>query len=239
MANADRRDPLNTLRPQIYELDFARRCLFWPAAIGLHAYLRSLRIVIDPQSLANVASTPAPRLILVWHNHSLVMAEVLRRFFQPRNIHCLISPSKAAAWQVALFRTFRLNVIRGSSSRRGVQAMLEMRRCLRDGDEVAISPDGPAGPCYHFQPGAFLLAQRARVPALLCHLQYHSAMRLNTWDRHWIPLPFSRVDFSTQLIPATDPLWQLPLAEGCDELQRRMRRLLTIAVSPVRPLERA
>lgn len=206
--NGSQPDPFNTLRPTIYRLSNWQRLLFWPVALGIHAWCRTWRMRLDDDSRQLLDRTGSPRLILVWHNRSFLSPEVFRRAFHPERIHCLISPSRAAAWEVALFDTFRLRSVRGSSSRRGVQAMRELVRALRNGMDVGISPDGPSGPACVVQPGAVRLARMAKAPLILCQSQCRQAVRLGTWDRHLIPLPFARLDITIEVIETDDPIWQ-------------------------------
>lgn len=206
--HGDSHDPFNTKRPTVHELNPCQRLLLFPIAIFLRLYFRTWRIRLDEASRDLLDSTPRPRLIIVWHNRSLPMPEVFRRWFEPEHLNCLISPSRMAAWEVAFFRYFRLRTIRGSTTRRSIQAAREMIRELRAGNDVGISPDGPSGPLYHFQPGGIAIARKAHVPILLAIPNCRFARRLKTWDRHMVPLPFARIDLSLRVLSPDDPVWE-------------------------------
>jgi lysophospholipid acyltransferase (LPLAT)-like uncharacterized protein len=210
--SAHAHDPFNTRRPEVHELRGWRRVVLWPVAVLLQLYFRTWRIRLDADSAEALAATGPPRLIVVWHNRSLPMPEVFRRRFDPARVTCLISPSRMAAWEVAFFRRFRLRVVRGSTTRRSIPAAIELLRALRAGHDVGISPDGPSGPLYSFQPGAVAIARKAAVPLLLVIPNCRAALRLPTWDRHLVPLPFARIDLAVRSIPADDPLWCAPNA---------------------------
>ena len=81
-----------------------------------------------------------------------------------------------------------------SSSRRGRQALLELTTWSERGYDLAITPDGPRGPCYEVQAGVMSLAQITGRPIIpfSYHLQWK--LRPRTWDRFQIPLPFSRCE---------------------------------------------
>lgn len=88
---------------------------------------------------------------------------------------------------------FGVQPVRGSSSKRGAQAMLELSQFAEQGYDVALTPDGPRGPRYVCKEGAIYLAQMTGlgiVPA-----SYHLGWKicLKSWDRFQVPLPFSRV----------------------------------------------
>lgn len=215
----DDHDPFNTKRPEVYDLKGLQWLLFYPAAWGLWLYYRSFRWRMDEETKRQLAALPAPRLIAVWHNRSLVAAEWLRMTFDPPRFACLISPSRMAAWEVAFFRFLKLKVIRGSSTRRSVQAAIEILRALREGNDAGISPDGPSGPLYSFQEGAITLARKAGASMVVLSLNAGAAYRARTWDRHLIPIPFARVDVLVRIIEPDDPIWEKPDAEVAAEVR--------------------
>ena len=88
---------------------------------------------------------------------------------------------------------FGLGAVRGSSSRRGVAALIGLKRALIDGHDVCLTPDGPRGPRYQIQAGFVKLAQASGSPVVPVHVRFSSAWRLKSWDRFVIPKPFSRV----------------------------------------------
>ncbi|HJU75821.1 MAG TPA: DUF374 domain-containing protein, partial [Gemmatimonadaceae bacterium] len=83
--------------------------------------------------------------------------------------------------------------IRGSTSRGGAKALVEIARTLGRGIEVAITPDGPRGPVHTIAPGVVYAARRANVPVIPIGVRASNAWRLNTWDRFMIPKPFARI----------------------------------------------
>jgi lysophospholipid acyltransferase (LPLAT)-like uncharacterized protein len=96
---------------------------------------------------------------------------------------------------------FGLIPARGSSSRRGAAALLDLVRHTRSGCDIAITPDGPRGPRYQAQEGIIVLAQVTGLP--IVPVAYHLSWKkvLPSWDGFQIPLPFSRceVTFGTPL----------------------------------------
>jgi len=83
---------------------------------------------------------------------------------------------------------------RGSSSRRGAQALIELASWLSEGYDIALTPDGPRGPCYKLSPGLVLLAKNDGNPIMPLAVRYHDSWKLKSWDQFRIPKPFSRVD---------------------------------------------
>ena len=115
----------------------------------------------------------------------------------------LVSPmslSKDGDLQVEVMRHFKISAVRGSTSRGALSALRGLLRWLKEERGVVlIALDGPRGPYAHISPGALYLSKRLELPFWFCHVQCSRAIRLKTWDRFIIPLPFSSVEVHTYL----------------------------------------
>ena len=70
----------------------------------------------------------------------------------------------------------------------------DMARLGREGASVVVSPDGPLGPYRRAKPGALIVARESGIPLQPWAVAIRPAFRLNRrWDRHIVPLPFSRL----------------------------------------------
>ena len=153
----------------------------------------TLRYVIDDRG-GLIARSPHDTAIgAVWHNRLLIMPLVLRRFLSHRHGAALISASRDGAYIAELVQRIGFDVVRGSSSRQGATAMLQLGELLASGRDVVIAPDGPRGPVYELGPGIVLLAQKSEAPVFPLHLEYSSCWRVKSWDRFILPRPFSKV----------------------------------------------
>jgi lysophospholipid acyltransferase (LPLAT)-like uncharacterized protein len=101
---------------------------------------------------------------------------------------------------VAFFKIMGLHAVRGSSSKRGASALIELTRNMKDGRNAGVTPDGPKGPRRVCKPGAVALAKLTHSPFLLLGINFHSAIKLKSWDEFSIPLPFSKVDIHFETI---------------------------------------
>jgi lysophospholipid acyltransferase (LPLAT)-like uncharacterized protein len=104
----------------------------------------------------------------------------------------LTSPSKDGAVIAAVMRRFGLDSVRGSSNKRAAQSLVECRRRLLSGLDLAITPDGPRGPVYVAAPGVLQLARLTQCPVMPVRVEYSRKWELKSWDRFQIPKPFSR-----------------------------------------------
>jgi hypothetical protein len=106
----------------------------------------------------------------------------------------LVSASKDGALLARTLEWFRVQPVRGSSSRRGAQALRELTTWAERGCDLTITPDGPRGPCYQIQDGITSLAQLTGLPIVPVSLNLNWKIRLKSWDRFQIPLPFARCE---------------------------------------------
>lgn len=89
--------------------------------------------------------------------------------------------------------------IRGSSANKdkadrakgGSQALRDGLKQLKVG-ALGVTPDGPRGPVRVMAEGFPLMARLSGAPVLLIGLSCNPAIRLNSWDRALVPLPFGR-----------------------------------------------
>ena len=88
---------------------------------------------------------------------------------------------------------FGWETARGSSSRGGVRALLELVREVSSGRIGAHIVDGPKGPPGVVKPGLMLLAQRSGAPILPVFVGSRPRFRMPSWDRMHVPLPFARI----------------------------------------------
>jgi len=139
-----------------------------------------------------------PAIFALWHNRSALAPVVYRRFIRARwperRLTAMASASKDGAIAARVMELFGARTVRGSSSRRGPQAMAELIDAARGGFDLAITPDGPRGPRYHVQAGVIALAQYSGLP--LVPVSYHLSAKkvLRSWDGYQVPLPFGRCE---------------------------------------------
>ena len=134
-----------------------------------------------------------PVIWCIWHNRMVGLATARRPVYPRRQGVVLTSASHDGAAIAAAVKVLGVGAVRGSSSRRGSAAIKELVRCVKRGLDVGVTPDGPRGPRYRLNPGVIKLAQVTQVPVMGFHVHFGAAIRLKTWDRFVIPLPFSKL----------------------------------------------
>ena len=149
----------------------------------------------DPHGLLNRGNVPEPAIFSIWHNRLSLCLVVYHRHVQRRQPHrrmaAIVSASKDGAFLSRILELFRVQPVRGSSSRRGPQALRELITWGEQGFDLAITPDGPRGPRYEVQDGVTSVAQVTGLPVLPVCYDLKWKLQLGSWDRFQIPLPFS------------------------------------------------
>ena len=178
------------------KLKIEGRLARWLVAFGfrlLQLWGRTLRYEIDDR--AGIVGRPVTEDYVgaLWHNRLLVFPLILRRFFPQRHGVALISASRDGDLLADAVQRFGYDVVRGSSSRLGASAILQLTQVLASGRDVVITPDGPRGPAYELGPGIIFLAQKSGAPVLPINLEYSRCWRLGSWDRFIVPWPFAKV----------------------------------------------
>jgi lysophospholipid acyltransferase (LPLAT)-like uncharacterized protein len=148
----------------------------------------------DPHGFLGHDVPPQPTIFVIWHNRLLLACELAPRRFREKVVF-LASRSRDGGYIADYLRRLGMQAVRGSSSRGGAQALLELRQHLEAGRLVALTPDGPRGPRYHVQDGVLWLARRTGAQIVPLAYNAMSHLEAKSWDRTHIPLPFSRGEY--------------------------------------------
>jgi lysophospholipid acyltransferase (LPLAT)-like uncharacterized protein len=141
------------------------------------------------EELARARQAGGAVVCAVWHNRLLGPLFVHRR----RRVGVVISRSRDGELISRVVRGFGYVPLRGSSSRAGASALIAVLRHLRQGLDVALTPDGPKGPRYTVQPGVTYAARRAGVPLVPVGVGMSRKLVFSSWDRFQLPLPFGTI----------------------------------------------
>jgi lysophospholipid acyltransferase (LPLAT)-like uncharacterized protein len=174
----------------------------WLAAtviyLGIRALAATIRFRLDDRSQL-FSGAPKEKLIFaIWHNRLALSPILYHRYvlkFSPeRRMAGMVSASRDGGLLSQIFEHFGFEAVRGSSSRRGPQALVEMTTRAERGYDLAITPDGPRGPRYEVQAGVISVAQLTGLPIVPASYHLNWKIRLKSWDRFQIPLPFARCE---------------------------------------------
>ena len=103
-------------------------------------------------------------------------------------------------------------MVRASSSRGGAAGLTKVMRALRKGRVVGLTHDGPRGPALVPKPGIALLGRLGGAGCFLLIPEFQPRalgfwpgfIRLGSWDRFHLVLPFARIKMLCIPIPSGD-----------------------------------
>ena len=145
---------------------------------------------VNKESSDRLASNEEKIIYAFFHGDMVPLLHIYRNsgFLIP------VSESRDGEIMARLLKNFGLDVVRGSSKRKGHKALLELISGMKRGKTVAVSVDGPRGPLHEVKPGVVFLAGLSKAPIVPVAV---SAKRFRivekSWDRLLIPAPFAEV----------------------------------------------
>lgn len=137
-----------------------------------------------------------PCVYALWHGESVMMPWLYVNKFPPEK-YCSVIVSKHGDGGIASAITESIGVVslRGSSNKGGAKALKAALSFVKKGGSVIITPDGPRGPYHSVADGVVAIAQMAKIPIIPVSCKASSAWQLKSWDKMFIPKPFSKIEF--------------------------------------------
>lgn len=155
---------------------------------------------------------PGRHVFAFWHANLLMMGVALKGC----RGYTLISKHRDGGFIAEALHLQGFRTIRGSSSRGGARALLQMVRLHRQENcDFGITPDGPKGPREVVKPGVIQLAKKTGLPVRPISYATSRYWRItSSWDHFYIPKPFSRgvIVYGESLTIAADACDEVALA---------------------------
>jgi len=146
--------------------------------------------------LAGDTAPKEPVTFCIWHNRLALCLEIYRRYVKrhgpERRMAAMVSASKDGGILARVLEHYEVEPVRGSTSRCGRQALLELITWAERGYDLAITPDGPRGPRYVVQDGVLSLAQITGFCIIPISYWLSLKVQVRSWDRFQVPLPFCK-----------------------------------------------
>jgi lysophospholipid acyltransferase (LPLAT)-like uncharacterized protein len=156
--------------------------------------------IINREPADALLQDPRGFLVCFWHSHiaAAVGAQPLCRPLRATRLIISLSPDGefiARAMAMMDLPAFRGSSRRTKDPKRARSGSTVYRQSLdwvRDGGILIMTPDGPRGPARHMAEGPVRMAARTGAAAILMGLCARPALKLRTWDKMELPLPFGR-----------------------------------------------
>jgi lysophospholipid acyltransferase (LPLAT)-like uncharacterized protein len=184
----------------------------WLLATLIVAYLKfcfaTMRIThCGREHAEKIWKKGGPVVYVFWHERLHLGHKAWPRGMA-QDLCVMASGSKAGNVSVLINKAFGHVSARGSTakssdpqkSKGGTKAFREALKWLQSGKGVAMTPDGPRGPRRSLSPGTVKLSLLTKAPIVVVGASCRPHLRLNSWDRMMIPLPFAKVHFAYDVI---------------------------------------
>ncbi len=173
--------------------------LAWLLAGWMRFCFATIRWTYENEAVAEtVWKQGGGALCVFWHSR-IGLSPACWPLDRAQPVKALISLSPDGQFIARAVALQGIPAVRGSSANKdkadrakgGSQALRDGLRQLKIG-ALAITPDGPRGPAREMAEGLPQMAKLSKAPVLFIGLSCKPAIRLNSWDRAVLPLPFGR-----------------------------------------------
>ncbi|MCU1289875.1 MAG: hypothetical protein JWN60_2104 [Acidobacteria bacterium] len=164
-------------------------------------------------------------VLTFWHNRIFLATY----YFRHRGIIVMSSQSFDGEYIARFIQRFGFGVVRGSSTRGGIGALVEMIRLMKKGLPMGFSVDGPKGPKYVAKTGACLLAKKTGNPVMPFMIEVKRYWQVKNWDNLQIPFPFSRARvYIAEPFYVSETATDEEIEKSRDQLQMKLDELVAL-----------
>lgn len=134
-------------------------------------------------------------IVAMWHGDLLMQPLNYRHFKKNGEIKVIVSEHKDGEIIRKVCEYLGVGGLSGSSSKGGAKALIGAIKALKNGIDVAITPDGPRGPIYSVADGIVILSQKTKTKIVVLSAIPKSYWQMSSWDKFIVPKPFGEIDF--------------------------------------------
>lgn len=169
-------------------------------------------------------------ILCCWHQQFFAAIRHFRNYRSHRP-SLMISRSADGELIAGIATRTGWDIVRGSSSRRGREALVEMVAKLRQTKLAAHIVDGPRGPAGTVKAGIIRLAEQTEAVIVPFYTTADRAWYFKSWDRFMLPRPFARV---TLRFGDAFPVYETDTAEGFEPLRRKLEDIMLQGIANLR-----
>ncbi|WP_419771348.1 MAG: lysophospholipid acyltransferase family protein [Candidatus Marinarcus sp.] len=153
-------------------------------------YLTNKKVYHHPKKLEDTVY-----IVAFWHGELLMQAFNYHKLKPNSKVSAIISEHKDGEAITKTVEFLGIDSIRGSSSKGGTKVLIKAISELKEGNDIAITPDGPRGPRHSVANGIVAISQKTNAKILALNCQPTKYWAFNSWDKFILPKPFGRIDF--------------------------------------------
>ena len=157
-----------------------------------------------------------------WHGRMLPLSYAYRG----RSIQVLASQHRDGELMGRIIHRLGFGHVRGSSTRGGARAILELVAKLEEGYDLGLTVDGPLGPKHVFKAGPLEIGKLSGCAVVPVAVSSKRHWVFTSWDAFELPWPFTRVSVlfgRPQIVSRDANLEEIERARG--EIEKTLRQL--------------
>jgi len=172
----------------------------------IRLYAATFRLTVENEDLWMTYLKNGGRVLLcVWHQQFFSAIRYFKNYAEYAPA-LMISKSADGDLIAGVAQRTGWRPARGSSSKGGKSAMMEVIDKLKETGLAAHIMDGPRGPIGKVKAGAVSIALAADAVIVPFYVSADRAWYFRSWDRFFIPKPFARVTLRyDRMIPLSPP----------------------------------
>ena len=130
-----------------------------------------------------------------WHNDLLMLPYPYLHHRKIPRVKAMISNHFDGELLARTIKYFNIGHIVGSSNKNAARVLIQAMKNIKNGTDIAITPDGPRGPRHSVADGIIVIAQKTKAKVLLVSIKPSKYWQLNSWDKFIIPKPFGTINY--------------------------------------------
>ncbi len=154
-------------------------------------YLTNKKVYHYPKNIAQDENI----IVAMWHGDLLMQPFNYRHFRKDGTIKVIVSEHKDGEIIRKTVEYLGVGGLSGSSSKGGAKVLIGAIKALKNGIDVAITPDGPRGPIHSVADGIVAISQKTKAKILPFSSKPSKYWQVKSWDKFIVPKPFGRIDF--------------------------------------------
>ncbi len=218
-----------SLRKRLENSDTLAAALAWLLAGYLRLCFRTIRW--QKSGLEELASAlrEGPIILVLWHQRLMIGPSAWPQDLA--ELYTLRDPSPAGRLSSHTQTRLGMRPVMMHANASNLAASRKILRLIREGHSLGLTADGPEGPAREAKQAAVEWARATGRPVFVFAWSARHTIRLKTWDRLMIPLPFSRGAYGyrrweepigRRLSPQAYADLRQKLSASLDEIARQM-----------------
>jgi lysophospholipid acyltransferase (LPLAT)-like uncharacterized protein len=160
------------------------------AAAGIRLLHRTCRFeILGKENWLGAELIEKPKIAAFWH----FSYPTILYFFRDKGYLTITSRSRDGEFAAKMVESLGFFAFRGSPGKGGAAALRSMISAFKESSGGGFVADGSQGPAQMAQKGLLVLAMYSGSPIIPVSFSADRCLRLRTWDKTMIPMPFSRV----------------------------------------------